>query len=282
MALEHYVEEASAGHPDTIIGLVALRFYVVQIVDRCVAAWTRDHGHVTNYRILLNKLARWRRDHQDRGLLVTFNYDSLLEDAFRSSGRRLDDIRHYTTRQDFRLIKPHGSTEWRRGVAGDFGGDRDVIAAAPTLDLLQGPIAKGMPQGFHSSIPAIAIPTHTKTTFECPPEHRQALEEWLPEVDRILVVGWRAQERYFLELLVEHLADKPGIEGLIVSSSRDSAKSTVLELERVLPKACLHPSAAAGFSGFTETDGPVTTWLERRLHQRLDQTDPDHRTVRSV
>jgi hypothetical protein len=279
-ALEHFVAEADAGHPETIRGLVAIRYYIVQVIRRCSAAWSRDHGNVTNYRILFNQLERWRAGHDDKALLVTFNYDGLLEGALRSSGRRLDDIDLYISRDDFRLIKPHGSMSWLRGVAGNASWDEHaIIEAAPTLDLVSGTITQGPPPGFANSVPAIAIPTQTKTTFECPPLHIEALEEWLPDVDRILVIGWRAQERDFLDLLEKHVANQNGVEGLIVSGSRQGAEATVLALQKVLPKACLHPSAAAGFSPFVDSDNPITVWLERRLHTRLDRDDPDHRTV---
>jgi hypothetical protein len=283
IALERYVEDAGGGDPETIRGLLAVRYYIVRVINECALNWSRRHGNVTNYRILFNQLERWRRSNDDKGLLVTFNYDRLLEEALRSSGRQLNDIQDYVSRDDYRLIKPHGSTSWLRGVDTEVsGGEHALIDVAPSLDLSSGPIARGAPRGYQNVVPAIAIPTQTKTTFECPPEHLAALEEWLPEVDRFLVIGWRAQERHFLDLCEKHLANKTGIEGLIVSSSQDGAQATVMELQRVLPKACLHPSAATGFSPFVDSDDPVTTWLERRLHRWLDRDDPSHRTVRGV
>ncbi len=283
IALERYVEDAGRGDPETIRGLLAVRYYIVRVINECAQEWSRRHGNVTNYRILFNQLERWRRKNDDKGLLVTFNYDWLLEAALRSSGRQLNDIRDYVSRDDYRLIKPHGSTSWFRGVDTEVsGGEHALIDIAPSLDLTAGPITQGPPPGFPNAVPAIAIPTQTKSTFECPPEHLVALEEWLPEVDRILVIGWRAQERHFLELCEKHLAEKAGVECLVVAGSQDGAEATVSELQHVLPKACLHPSAAAGFSAFVDSDDPVTVWLERRLHSRIERDDPDHRTVRGV
>lgn len=267
IALERYVEEAAAGDPETIRGLLAIRYYIVRVIQECATDWSRRHGNVTNYRILFSQLERWRRRNNDKGLLVTFNYDWLLEAALRSSGRQLNQIQEYVSRDDYRLIKPHGSTLWFRGVHTKVaGGEHALLDVAPTLDLTSGPITQGPPPGFISAVPAIAIPTQTKTTFECPPEHIEALEEWLPEVDRILVLGWRAQERQFLDLCKKHLSTKTGIEGLVVSASQESAEGTVSELQHVLPKACLHPSGAAGFSTFVDSEDTVKTWLERRLH----------------
>jgi hypothetical protein len=278
-ALEHFADEAARGHPETIRALVAIRYYIAEVIARCANSWSRDHGRVTNYRILFHWLELWRASHDDKALLVTFNYDELLDEALESSGRGLDDIDDYVSAEEFRLIKPHGSTSWLRGIL-PSGDSHDIIRAAPSLDLHTGPITKRvLPPDHTSAVPAIAIPTQTKTSFECPPEHLAALEEWLPKVDRILVIGWRAQERHFLKLLQQHLGEMNGVEGLVVSDSKQGADATILALEKVLPDAHLHPSTATGFSTFVETDKPVTTWLEGRLHSRLAADDPDHRAV---
>src|SRR5205823_9977424 len=54
-------------------------------------------------------------------------------------------------------------------------------------------------------LPAIAVPLETKQSYECPPNHLEAMREWLPQVDRILIIGWRAAERHFLLELEGHL-----------------------------------------------------------------------------
>jgi hypothetical protein len=47
-------------------------------------------------------------------------------------------------------------------------------------------------------LPAIAVPLENKATFECPDSHLAAMREWLPEVDRMLIIGWRGGEQHFL------------------------------------------------------------------------------------
>jgi hypothetical protein len=37
-----------------------------------------------------------------------------------------------------------------------------------------------------------------KAKFECPKEHPSALIEAIPQIDRILVIGWQATEEHFL------------------------------------------------------------------------------------
>lgn len=49
------------------------------------------------------------------------------------------------------------------------------------------------------------IPVESKLSFECPSAHVKALQSFIPEVRKILVIGWRATELPFLELLKEGL-----------------------------------------------------------------------------
>jgi hypothetical protein len=51
-----------------------------------------------------------------------------------------------------------------------------------------------------ASLPAMALPVANKADFECPPEHIEALKADLPEVDRVLMIGWRAAEPHAIEL----------------------------------------------------------------------------------
>ncbi len=224
-ALEEYVGYANDGDPETIRGLLAVRYYVAQVVRECARDWTRMAGNVTNYRILVYHIERWRRQHDDKGLMVTFNYDTLLEDAFSA-----------------------------------------IIDVSPSLDLMAGPIAQGAVINFPATIPAIAIPTQTKSSFECPQDHLDALEEWLPHVDRILIIGWRAQEQHFLDLLKMHLGKKDGVEALVVSSKQENAQIITSSLGLALPEAHFHPSAAEGFSHLVASAEAVNALLDRQLH----------------
>jgi hypothetical protein len=277
-ALERFVGYASAGDPETIRGLLAIRYYIRQVITQCATNWSRKYGNVTNHRMLFNQIERWRRGHQDQGLLVTFNYDSLLDTALDSSGRSLDTIDAFVSRDDYRLIKAHGSIDWMRDLGNlPARSPHAIIDLAPEIDFTSGKILIG--NGLTSAVPAIAIPTQTKTSFECPPEHIEALEDWLKEVDRILIVGWRAQERHFLGLCKRHLADNPKVEVLVVSESPESARATISTLKEHLPVACMHPSVAPGFSHFAASDKAVETWLDGRLHTRLSQDDPEHKMV---
>lgn len=62
-----------------------------------------------------------------------------------------------------------------------------------------------------------------------PPDHIEALQAFLPQVSRMLIVGWRATEANFLRLLAETLPH--GLHGLVVCSSQDGARATIEQLQ---------------------------------------------------
>jgi hypothetical protein len=95
----------------------------------------------------------------------------------------------------------------------------------------------------------MAVPTVAKSIFECPREHLDVLRQCLPEVRTLLVVGWRGQERTFLDLLREFM-DSAKVRGTVVSSGRDGAEETRLRLVDALPKANIVAAESKGFSTF--------------------------------
>ena len=44
-------------------------------------------------------------------------------------------------------------------------------------------------------IPALAIPVVNKQEYECPKLHLEVLDSCLPQITKLLVVGWRAVQR---------------------------------------------------------------------------------------
>jgi hypothetical protein len=72
--------------------------------------------------------------------------------------------------------------------------------------------------------PALAIPVESKLDFECPDEHQAALREAIPQVDKLITIGWRATETPFLELLQQNI--QAPIRVGVVAGSRDAASET--------------------------------------------------------
>jgi hypothetical protein len=103
-------------------------------------------------------------------------------------------------------VKPHGSINWQRLVrvpASEGSPERLIQEAGHYQTTDDFTLRSGSSTG-KAGLPAVAVPTLRKSIFECPPIHLQVLQEQLPKVDRVLVIGWRAQEETFLDLIREH------------------------------------------------------------------------------
>ena len=126
------------------------------------------------------------------------------------------NIHSYISRADFQVFKPHGSINWVRVVDSFLEipptADQSQIAHAlirrgKNLALRSGQhfVASGDPgmlEG-HYTYPAIALPVETKNEFEFPDEHLRKLRDIIPEVTRVLIIGWRGTEEHFLKLWLE-------------------------------------------------------------------------------
>ena len=147
--------------------------------------------------------------------IVSFNYDRLMEEALRSRGVKIAALGDYVSDNRFKLFKVHGSIDWIRSVGikaadiadplNQWGAMAAVTERASSLMLgEQFFVTPEYPSGIFEGdlvAPAIAIPLEDKTDFECPKAHLSQLSQLLPLTKRLLVVGWRATERPFLQLL---------------------------------------------------------------------------------
>jgi hypothetical protein len=118
----------------------------------------------------------------------------------------------------FRLFKLHGSVNWGRQLENRFPNtelqpsDHFVVCDPSTMR---------SPDIGHTLFPAIAIPVEKKSTFECPQSMLEELANLLPRVSKILVIGWRATEKRFLDMLGNRLTGlKPGVHIHIVAGPR--------------------------------------------------------------
>jgi hypothetical protein len=205
------VEESEA-RPEVGRHLVALRYYLSEVIEREAAAWWNALNGFTAYGELLDRLGSWRSATSEPIALVTFNYDVLLdESAVAQAGDwQLDTFESYIRRPDWRLYKLHGSTNWSRIVSAELSGDYEdaasQIASRGDYAIERGQLElrrwrEGAPGFAQVAAPGIAVPTDLKRTFCCPESHVEALERDLGETDRLLIVGWRASEPHALELM---------------------------------------------------------------------------------
>lgn len=261
--------------------LLAIQFYLQQVLWECGRKWQLYSHGVTNYADLLLRLDRWRHQATEQISLVTFNYDLLLEDSAAGTlGFTINAIDDYVGIPDLQIFKLHGSVNWGKPVpspsgqyesntddaralvidnAASLGEGHEYVVRRPDQPLSDsGPIATIL-------IPAIAIPVVTKSDFECPPRHLEMLSSRLENVDRILVVGWRGTELHFLKLLDAIRAKAPAIQ--IVSASEESCAETMFALAAAGLYDGKMATFAQGFTAFLESEElenflttPVNEW----------------------
>jgi hypothetical protein len=132
----------------------------------------------------------------------------------------------------------------------------ELIDSAPEIDdraILTKADGNAPPQThkekYFWGIPALAVPIVSKSEFVCPTNHVDALREFLPKVTRVLIIGWRAAEEPFLQMLKIGLG--PDVKGMVVCGGDTSAKETADRLKaygvggEYLPKT-------GGFSDFMQ------------------------------
>jgi len=256
----------SVRFPNRINELLAVQFYLRDVLSRCGAEWKQQSKGVTNYRTLFGEIAKY----QQRVLIVTFNYDLLLEDSLSApphlfKPERISD--YVSSHPMFTIIKIHGSVNWSRIVNPSFG------PASPAELIEQGrqqrssdlftmdSSSKDSGQGF-AYLPAIAIPLVTKDEFECPPDHLQKLEATLPKVKKVLFIGWQGKDDKFLDLLSRFT---PSLrQCMFVSGSEAEAKKvagTVIAKFGDRAKDISSVPATGGFSDFIQK-GLVDRFIE--------------------
>jgi SIR2-like domain len=223
--------------------LTGMRFYLQEMLYQCEAHWAGRTRGITNYLTLMDQL---RRKSKVRGpiILVTFNYDRLLDQALYHCGVYIKNIDDYVSNENVRLFKLHGSINWGREinslVVPDIGLKsprevaHDIIDKSPDLNLSsnyvlgdgQFPFVRnnGVP-----IYPALAIPIVSKQTFECPDKHINELSEILKDTEKVLIVGWRAAEKHFLDLLKSSINRQLTVEA--VGGNKDWSAQTLTKLQ---------------------------------------------------
>src|ERR1022692_712022 len=258
--LEELQAEA-ADYPERHRQLAAVRYYLHVMLWTCVHGWNHLAKGVTNYKALLDQIERWRKP-DDQVCLVTFNYDRMLEEALPGVGVEISDLPDYISNDKYKLLKLHGSVDWERSVDTPIPGIEklnswqtvhEVINRFPDLKISERfqivkapyPMSK-----LHNValFPAIAIPVQSKLHFECPTEHLAALQEFIPKTTKLLMIGWRATENHFLNLLQEGIQHQ--LRVMTVSGSADGAKESVEHLRKARLYIDVPRESSNGFTGF--------------------------------
>ena len=255
-------QSEAAKYPARHRQLAAIRYYLHVMLWTCQINWSGQHHGITNYATLLDTIERWRFESGEQVCFVTFNYDTMLEEAMKQVLHfQLDVLPSYVNQTDYKLVKLHGSVNWGRFIQDGFptppiDNQQQIIKVAADLKISDSyTLVDGYPMLFQKEalvFPALAIPIEKKDCFECPQEHIEVLASIIPRVTKVVTVGWRATEEHFLNMLrkpLTGLATK-NIDLLIVSGSQDGAQETLKNLS-IGVATDRYGSVPTGFSGLT-------------------------------
>lgn len=183
----------------------------------------------------------------------------------------INNLSHYIEHPSYKVIKLHGSVNWvhpTRLPIENIGRLSPLEIAhrmirsidAASVDLKYCDIQDTFPPNHmetRACLPAIAIPVPAKPTFECPQNHVNVLTEAIPAIDKLIVVGWRGQERHFtglFKLLRRHVAV------LIVAGDDKDAQQTRTALEGAGVKGVYTPYPK-GLSNFIRDEHLIDKFL---------------------
>jgi hypothetical protein len=257
------LQSKARDYPRGLQQLAAVRYYLQYILWQCGNAWRIVAKGVTNYNTLLDQIERSNKGNNPVSL-VTFNYDTLLEDALSNFGLQIESFADYTKKHPFyRYFKVHGSVNWARIVENEIQSKNPAHAWSVAHEWIQRVaelhitddyvLCSEYPTaivGGRPAFPAIALPIEKNKNFECPPNLLTELCALLPETSQILTIGWRATEEHFLNLLKTHL--RPGVHLHVVAGTRGDAEDARVRICRALvnnPPRNISESGG-GFSDF--------------------------------
>lgn len=254
---------------------ILIRVWIYNVIRRCSEKWLKGLNGVTTYLDLFQRLDLWQRKSGLKTNIVSFNYDTLLEEAaFRYQSKVIPqaDFNKYVSGQFF-IFKPHGSTNWIHKIKFDpsrksLFDDGPLIESEKKNTLLFNNSNHALGVTFqeaasggkvYANIPAIAIPVTNKNDddFVLPPGHKEKMIEAIRETTRILVIGWAGNEKHFLKLLESHLRD--GVSVLLVCGRAEA--NTVSNIHESMKNPKFHETRM-GFADFLNRTMMLENFLE--------------------
>ena len=260
------------GSTQLLANLSALYFYLETLFERISTPndLNRRIHLANNYHIILDRI----HEHAEgKALVATFNYDTLFENSL-PRGSAPNSMQDYIS-GGIKIIKLQGSHDWSyvQPVSTE-----DLQYAKDGFELwmknpnvfdnfhikghnprhkneLKTAADNRIGDVHYLQLPALALPLTGKDRYVCPESHTQALERALPEVDRVLIIGWRAGDPLLLKMLKKHLRSMK-YKILVVSNGIESAKEIVNSIKGALGIHYADISAykGKGFSGFVSDE----------------------------
>lgn len=267
--------------------LAAIQYYLHFALWTCQERWHKRHRGITNFATSLREIERWRFETNEQVCFVTFNYDTMLEEAM-SQVLHLTvvDMASYTSWENYSLFKLHGSIDWGRVVDGAV---RDL---SKPIEYLYQRLIDTLTSGSYLVknryrlcnldmtprlgpdavlYPALSIPIEKKDEFSCPPDHVTALDALLPDVTKMITIGWRATEAEFLAKLKiarqkPHAGIRNAMDLLVVTGSQEGTQETLTNLLNVggtSPELFSESSLlfSGGFTGIIRNLGTLIDFL---------------------
>jgi hypothetical protein len=177
-------------------------------------------------------------------VLVTFNYDRFLDQALHHFDLSINGIDDYITNDKIKLFKLHASINWGREI-GMFKMENiertnpheiahRIIDQSPNFKVSNNYVFEDSQIPFVRKnglpvYPALAIPIETKQTFECPDGHVDKLHQVIKDTERVLIVGWRAAETHFIDIIKANVTRELTIEA--VCGCKEWSADTLTRLE---------------------------------------------------
>ena len=258
---------------------LAVRLFLQHMLTECQQEWASTvTANVTNYGALLAEIAVAGIK---EACFVSFNYDTLFEQALPTIGVTINSLESYVAHPAYKLIKPHGSLNWAHALpaagVSEFFGDstqaaRWLIAHAPEVKppaafmFFRTPtfaVSRSPDAGLW---PAIALPIAAKADFECPEAHMNALDACVPKVSKLLTIGWRGAEQHFLKRLAGKLPRN--VRALVVGRDRNDSGDIAGTLNGA-GLGCRFQSADGGFTQSLRNGIPA--FLAEQLPTRVSR-----------
>ena len=260
--------------PDSLNKIINTQYYFhelfLKISEQCKSEKR------SNYVSLAELIGKYTVTQSSSILLVSFNYDTLLEKALGTSlALKYSEIDHYVdSKRKVYVFKPHGSCNWIRQFSHfpatySTQGKNiffskmmyDSIACYGDIfeNLKPDIIVKDDPDftnnnNFQSPayLPQLLIPFTDKDEFIMPLAHRQTLEDNLESIEEILIIGWKGTERVFKELLKKKLGNKE----VKITMINNGDQTVVTELQDCFKQ--VQWSEEKTFSDFIKKSGKET------------------------
>lgn len=277
---EKIVVEA-ADRPETARQVTALKFYLRAAIEKATETWAFEEARgATNQYLLVDQVDRWAKAARVAACYVTFNYDTLLERAASEEySLSFENMDAYMANPQCQIFKLHGSIDWSRLANGmpDSANSAPPFGREAVAWLLRHSHLARLTREFEVArpgerkatgqwlFPAIAVPTQKKTeeNFELPAAHIEALKAAIPNVTRVIVIGWRGLEEHFWKFWDACGPNRRDIYVEVVDANEEAAVEVAKTIQKLGRVDKVHVSPARGFTEYIAHHGEVSQILQR-------------------